>query len=62
MCDVGMIEGREYFRFALEPREPLGSRANASLAESSAPRHDPASCRGRCTSPMPPAPILAMIS
>ena len=54
MRDVGMIQRRERLGFALESREPLGIRANASgrtLIATSRPRFV---SRARYTSPMPP--------
>jgi hypothetical protein len=57
-----MIEGREHFRFAREPREPFGVAANASGKIFSATSRSNFVSRARYTSPMPPAPIFAVIS
>jgi hypothetical protein len=57
-----MIEGGECFRFALEPREPFGVARERLGRIFSATSRSSFVSRARYTSPMPPAPILAVIS
>ena len=60
--DVRMIERREHFRFALEPRQPIaivGDVAGRTLIATSRFSFE---SRARYTSPMPPAPSCSTTS
>ena len=56
-ADVRMVQRREDLRLALEARQAVGSRANASGSILSATSRPSLVSRARHTSPMPPAPM-----
>jgi hypothetical protein len=60
--DVRVIDGRQRLRFACESRKPIGSEANESGRTFSATSRLSFVSRARKTSPIPPAPMLAMTS